>query len=67
MYFTFMLSIIFGIIIRVKTSEELVRTIAQWRYFDYAWNSNEEKEEYQSQYDFSRIVPIDIDVDAMSK
>ena len=45
------------------------RTIAQWNFIDYAWKSNQEKQQATSQglYNYSKIIPMDLDVDQSSE
>ena len=41
-----------------------LKSIYEWKYIDYLWKSNEDRENFiqSKKYNFKNIVPIDVDV-----
>ena len=48
------------------TEPSTLRTEFEWKYFDYAWKSQEQKNQFikTGKYDFKKIIQIDVDQSA---
>lgn len=56
-------SILINLGASVGSRMNALSTLAEWKYFDFDWPNPQVKQEYleKGEYNFSNIVPIDVD------